>query len=305
MSSPSCSPPSSSPLLAWRRRQASRVTVWQWQAGLLFRDGRFQRVLPPGRHVSGIGGLHVGAVSLNPRTSLVSGQEALTRDGFPVRLSANLAWHVTDAPRFYAANGGSDAYAPEPLLVAAQTALRRVISGHDLDGLLALRAEGAPLDEALRAPIAAVAATLGAELEAVTLRDLHLPAEIRRMITEVERARREGLAALERARGSRPRSARSPTPRACSAATRNSRLSVPSRPFPPRPAAPPRRSSSAPARSCRSRSPASPSRSPPPTSRTLDNLIIFLYRRVSIMKGRRMSRHADRGLPSTPRPRAG
>lgn len=35
----------------------------------------------------------------------------------------------------------------------------------------------------------------------MALRDLVLPAEVRRMVTELERARREGLVALERARG--------------------------------------------------------------------------------------------------------
>ena len=186
--------------LAWRRWERGKVTVWEWQAGLLFRDGRFVRALPAGRHARGRGD-HVATVSLNARTDVVARQEALTRDGFAVRLSAVLYWRVTDARRYHAANDGSDPLLPTSLLVATQLALRQVVGESDLDGLLAPNVEGTPMDAARRAPVAEALAAIGAELESITLRDLHLPAELRRMVTEAERARREGLAALERARG--------------------------------------------------------------------------------------------------------
>ena len=262
--------------VAWRRRDRAKVTVWEWQAGLLFRDGRFACALPAGRHAPGRGG-YVATVSLNPRITVVSGQEALTRDGFAVRLSATLLWRVTDARRFHASSNGIDVPVPEALHAAAQTALRAVIAGTDLDGLLSLRAEGAPLRDALRAPVAEAAASLGAEVESVVLRDLHLPAEVRRMVTEVERARREGLAALERARGEGGRCAPSPMPRGCCGGTRNSRRFARCRRCRRRRGGRRPPSSSVPARSCR-------------------------WRRVPPRRTRDRTRSPTRpeGLPSTP-----
>lgn len=43
--------------------------------------------------------------------------------------------------------------------------------------------------------------TLGIELEDASLRDLMFPGELKKIFTQVVKARREGMAALEKARG--------------------------------------------------------------------------------------------------------
>ena len=80
----------------------------------------------------------------------------------------------------------------------AQLALRGVAQSRSLEALLAARGE---LEAELLPVVQNATAPIGITVDRVSLRDLILPAETRRLVTEVERARREAQAALERARG--------------------------------------------------------------------------------------------------------
>ena len=185
------------------RRTADAVTVWEWETGLQFRNGRFERTVPPGRYVLGVLGGAPGrtvlGVLMGQRRLAVPLQDVLTADGFPVKLGAVVEWHVTDAHAHHVAQAGQAG--PDPIHLAVQLALRALASARTLDALLAARAEPGVLDAELRPAAAAAVATQGGALDQVALRDFVLPAEVRRMVTDAERARREGLAALERARG--------------------------------------------------------------------------------------------------------
>jgi regulator of protease activity HflC (stomatin/prohibitin superfamily) len=175
--------------------QRLRETIWPWEVGLLYRDGRFVRALPPGRHWVGFAAREVRRIPTTRQLAVVPAQEVLTSDGFPVKLSVVVEYRIDDARRMQEQTAGHWA----PLLqVSIQLALRAPAQSRDLDRLLADR--GA-LDAELLGPIATTAAAIGIAIERVALRDLILPAEVRRMVTDVERAKREGLAALERARG--------------------------------------------------------------------------------------------------------
>ena len=182
-------------LAALRAAERYRVTVFPWTGALFYRDGRFERVLEPGRYWSGAFGLEVKSFYTGRQILTVPAQEVLTADGFPVKLGVIVEYRIADLRRAQEATGGSWV----PLLHSAvQLALRAPVQVRNLDALLAdldaLEAEIAPA-------VLATAEPVGIAVERVALRDLILPAEVRRLVTEVERARREGLAALERARG--------------------------------------------------------------------------------------------------------
>jgi len=172
-----------------------RVTVWPWEAGLLYVNGRFARVLEPGRHWVGIAGRELRTLPATRQVLIVPAQEVLTADGFPVKLGLVAEYRIADARRTQEETGGQWHMA---LHTAAQLALRGPVQARRLDALLA---ERGTLEAEFTPPVREAAAALGIEVERGALRDLILPAEIRRMITEVERAKREGEAALERARG--------------------------------------------------------------------------------------------------------
>jgi regulator of protease activity HflC (stomatin/prohibitin superfamily) len=84
------------------------------------------------------------------------------------------------------------------LYSATQTAVRTVVAGVTIEALLTQRvAIGAQLREL----IAPQAEGVGVQIHAVDVRDVMLPGELRKAFSESLKARQEGQAALERARG--------------------------------------------------------------------------------------------------------
>ena len=77
-----------------------------------------------------------------------------------------------------------------------QLALRAIISEHKVEDLLQQRAE---FSTRLKALPAANLTAIGLELQDAALRDLTLPGELKKIFSQVVKARQEGLAALERA----------------------------------------------------------------------------------------------------------
>jgi len=170
------------------------VTVMPWAAGLLYRKGIFVRVLPPGRHFVGLDG-QVFQHFTSEQILVIPAQDVMSQDGFPLKLGTVVRFKVMDVRRAQEAHANGF---HEPLRVAAQMAMRDAAAIRVLDDLIAHRTT---MDAEMTAAIRPRAAELGLEVLGVDLRDLILPAEVRRLLTEPERARREGLAALERARG--------------------------------------------------------------------------------------------------------
>lgn len=168
------------------------VRVSPWEKGALYVDGGFERLLEPGRHrLFRLGSqVHVVPINLAPSYLATGPIEVITADGVPVRLSATVIYRVIDAELALQ----HPAY--EAVRLAASQALLTLASKHRLEALMA-RPE--PFDEALAAAAGGLAGP--AAIERMALAGVVLPPELRRSVTEVERARMDGLAALERARG--------------------------------------------------------------------------------------------------------
>ena len=181
-----------------RRRPLHAVVGAGWQ-GLLYHDGQFRRVLEPGRHrLPLFGRPQLRMVWLGPVVGQGQVVNVLSRDQFAFRLTLLPLWHVDD-PRAAAeaiphdeAHWLAPAEALGPHLAAAAT---EVVAGLTLDEFLAGRAAALA---AIRAR--AEGAAPGVVLDDLLLTEIGMPPEVRRMFTEIERARREGQAALERAR---------------------------------------------------------------------------------------------------------
>ncbi len=167
--------------------------VPEGQAGLLYRDGVFRRALPPGRHRVGPRETLVPVVTAR-QMLVVSGQESLSLDGFLPKLTAVVELVVTDP---HLAVSRQQAAYSVVVQAATQHALRALAGAHRAEDLVRLPREA--LDATLLATIAAECAGMGLSIESVRLRDVVLPSDLRRLLTGVEKARREGQAALERA----------------------------------------------------------------------------------------------------------
>lgn len=171
-----------------------RVHIHETEVGLLYRRGRYQRLLAPGGYWLLGPGHSVARVDSRRRLTVVGSQEILTSDSVQLRCSAVVAYRVVDPPR---ALHEVESYEQE-LHVAVQLALRAVIGECTAEELLEQRLDrGGRLTEL----VADRAAALGLELFEVDLRDIMLPGDVKSAFTEVLRARAEGRAALERARG--------------------------------------------------------------------------------------------------------
>lgn len=176
------------------RARLRRVTVFEYERALLYASGKFRSLLDPGQYWIWTPTRMVSKVDVRPRIVSVPGQEVLTADGIAVKVSLVAQYRVADP--VVAVN--AQANYETALYTELQLAIRRIISGESIDSLLERRpALATQLTEAAKD----AAARLGLELVQADVRDLTLPGDLKKLFTQVTKARQEGLAALERARG--------------------------------------------------------------------------------------------------------
>lgn len=163
-------------------------------AGLLYHAGKLRETLVAGRHIRWGKRFRLAQVDVRKTLLAVAGQEVLTSDSVGVKLSVVLTMQIVDAAKAVLV---SDNYSTH-IYSAAQTAIRAIVAGVTIDALLTQRlAIGAQLQEL----IAPQAGGVGVQLHAAEVRDVMLPGELRKAFSEVLKAKQEGQAALERARG--------------------------------------------------------------------------------------------------------
>lgn len=171
-----------------------RTTVLEHERALVYVDGRIQRVAGPGSYWHLASRTRYERFDMRTRYVSVAGQEVLSSDQVGLRVSLAARYAVAD-PQL--AMNASDQYG-QALHMELQLALREAVATVPMDELLARRAElGRMVFE--RAEPRAVA--LGLKLEAADVKDVMLPGDLKRIYAQVVKARQEGLAALERARG--------------------------------------------------------------------------------------------------------
>ena len=170
-----------------------RIVVEQWERVMGYRDGRFVEVLEPGRHRRARRRHRFVRVVVRPRLLTVSGQEVLTADGLTVRMSLLATCRTSDPRRWHEAVEDADGF----VHAALQVAVRHSVATRTLDELLTAREV---LPGVLQESAAQRAEAVGVTVEDVAVRDVMVPAELRRAATGVATARAEGQAALERAR---------------------------------------------------------------------------------------------------------
>jgi regulator of protease activity HflC (stomatin/prohibitin superfamily) len=170
------------------------ATVHDYQRGLRYRRGRLAGLLDPGTHVAIRPFTEIHVLDGRPTSITVPGQEILTADGVALRVSLTARYVVADP---VAAVTNDQSYV-SAIYLALHGGLREVLAGRTADEVLAGRAELGP---AVGGAVASELARLGVELLGVDVRDVMVPSELKRAFAGIVAARREGEAALERARG--------------------------------------------------------------------------------------------------------
>lgn len=168
------------------------VTVMTHQRVVHYRHGRLVDVLAPGRHRFWRMGHSFVRVDTRVQILDVRPQEIPTSDGITVKVGASSQLAVVDPL-------ANVEHAVDPLALvhdATKAWLRETVHRHTLDEMMA----GIVVDE-LPPPIAAAAAATGFAISEFAVRDVIVPAEIRRAAEELVTARQQAQIGLERARG--------------------------------------------------------------------------------------------------------
>ena len=171
-----------------------RTTVYEFERGLKYIRGKFRVVLPPGQYWYWPWFTAVRKLDVRPRFASITGQEVLSSDG--VTLKVSLAANYEIEKPDVAINQVQDFQ--EAMHLQLQLALRQIIGSVDIDSLLATRDE---MSKRLAEMTEVKARELGLRLISVGLKDIMFPGKLKEVFAQVVSARKEGLAALEKARG--------------------------------------------------------------------------------------------------------
>ena len=180
--------------LPWALKFRRAFLIPEGYAGLLYQKGRFVEVLSAGEHVRWGRKFTLGVADLRKASLLVAGQEVLTSDNVGIKASLLMTYQVNDPVKaaHETQNWQGDLYN------AAQIALRAVVGGVTIEALLGQRLEIGAL---LLARVQPDAVKVGLNVTVVEVKDVSLPNDLKRAFADILKAKQEGQAALERARG--------------------------------------------------------------------------------------------------------
>ena len=161
---------------------------------LVYHHGLFIRRNNAGRHVVWGRGWTMSFIDLRRPSMLVAGQDVLTSDSVGLKFSLHVAYQVTEPVKAVheTQNWLSELYN------MTQLALRAVVNGVAVEVLLNQKME---IAAQLLARVKADAEKIGVSVLAVEVKDVMFPPDLKRAFSEVLKAKQEGQAALERARG--------------------------------------------------------------------------------------------------------
>jgi regulator of protease activity HflC (stomatin/prohibitin superfamily) len=174
------------------------VVVREYERGLLYRDGKFVELLPPGRYVHWIWERmsqhwQIDRVDIREVSQTVEGQEILTADKIGVRVTLIAQFKVTDPVVARHSVGDYQSQLYQDL----QLTLREAITGRTLEELLN---ERDVLSGRIQADVATRSARYGIELTRVGVKDMVLPGTLRTMFLQEVEAEHKGRASLVAAR---------------------------------------------------------------------------------------------------------
>lgn len=187
------------------------ITVNPGSVVLLYRKGRFERQLEPGYH-RWLGTVRHTTTVVVPTVDVpLHGHElsVLTKDQFSFRLTLTPVCKITDAQKYYESQPPVTDARMIALGWAAPSGLNFALLAPALAAATLDQVARFTLEEFISDPVGGVetireklgGSVPGAELVDLLVTSIIMPPEVRKMFTEVERARRESLATLERARG--------------------------------------------------------------------------------------------------------
>lgn len=166
----------------------------EYQRGVLFTFGKFDKILNPGWHVILPIVQSFKKIDIRTKTVDVPEQEAITKDNVSIRINAVLYYKIFDASKAVIAVENFN-YAVSQL---AQTTMRNMVGAVSLDELLSEREK---ISTQMCEILDKATDPWGIKVENVELKDISLPEEMKRVIAKVAEAEREKEAVITKAAG--------------------------------------------------------------------------------------------------------
>ncbi|MFN4151163.1 MAG: slipin family protein [Candidatus Sericytochromatia bacterium] len=187
-----------------------KVTIYEYEKGLRYKNGSFDKVLESGRYNCNdfqIGNtpninfmkkksdkILIKKLDIRPTNISINGQEVITSDCISLKLSLVARYEIVDI--YKTLNKVQNYY--EVLYSDIQTSARDIIGNSKIDELLENRNI---LNEKLNDQIIPKAEEFGIKIHFVSIKDIIFPGELKQVFAQVIKAKKEGLAMLEKARG--------------------------------------------------------------------------------------------------------
>lgn len=166
----------------------------EYERGILFRFGKFKKVMDPGWNIVIPIIDFYKKVDIRTKAVDVPEQETITKDNVSVKINAVIYYKIFDATKSVLAVENYY-YAVEQL---AQTTMRNIVGSVTLDELLAEREK---ISEEICKIIDAATDPWGVKVENVELKDVSLPEDMKRVIARAAEAEREKIAVITKAQG--------------------------------------------------------------------------------------------------------
>ena len=165
-------------------------TVLQYQRGLLYIQGRFERMLEPGRHAFWShpeARVSISLLDMRGKILTISGQDLMTGDKVTLRLSLSVDYAPADPP--VAVHSVADLEGALYLMV--QLAARDYVGSVTLDELLEGREA---MSRYLTESVVPRAAELGVKVAAIGVKDVVLPGDMKLLLNRVIEAEKQAAA---------------------------------------------------------------------------------------------------------------
>jgi regulator of protease activity HflC (stomatin/prohibitin superfamily) len=168
----------------------------QYERGVVFTLGKFTGIRQPGWRLVIPIFQRMRKVDIRTKTVDVPDQEVITKDNIPVNINAVVYYKIIDSAKavlevenfFYA------------ISQLAQTTMRNAVGERTLDELLQRRAE---IAETIKKELDLKTDKWGIDVEALELKDVIIPENLKRTISKEAEAEREKRAVIIKAQGDR------------------------------------------------------------------------------------------------------
>lgn len=171
-----------------------RIVIFEYEKAIRYHNGRFQGLLGPGAYWIFPVWETVKKVDMRQTFMMIQGQEAISGDGVSIKISIAARYQIADpATAIHTVENYS-----QSLYTQIQLAVRELVTTTEVENIVNGRNE---LSAKLLDTCAPKAQELGLKLNSVDFKDVMFPGKLKETFAQVVSARKEGQAALERARG--------------------------------------------------------------------------------------------------------